>query len=457
MSEQSIQLYDWQQGDVDFLKDLKAGGIWNEMGTGKTYEGAELIRDGDKSLWVGPLTTLEGSINKMRQMGLNGDIVLLDRKNRNGSWNQFIRRPKGIFVAHWEALRLMPELQGVSWAFVIADEVHKAANRKAQQTRALKSIRKVGQKFGMSGTPVTGYPDKYWSPLNWLLPHQYRSYWKFYEQYVDYEIIYPQGFHKITGPKNEKELQAEVSKFSVRHLKDRPCCPAHPHGAMPWIPEKYYTEEVVELTPDQRRAYKQMKDEMLAWVGKQEDQPVVAPVVVAQMMRLQQFAMAYARMEDNHVLLSEPSSKLDKVMEILEDNPDERIVVWSQFKQAIYLLRERCQRAGIPILLYTGDNRDTRDANVVSFASGVGRVFAGTISAGGIGVDGLQYGSSTVVFLDRLWSPALNTQAEDRLHRDGQTARVQVIDIMARNTIDRGRHQMLELKWNWIKRLLGDA
>jgi SNF2 family DNA or RNA helicase len=453
----SVELYDWQQRDVDKLKTLRAGGIWNEPGTGKTYEGAELIRDGDRSLWIAPLPTLEESVRKMRTMGLDGNIVIIDRKNRNGSWNQFIRQPKGIFLAHWETLRLMPELQQVHWDFVIADEVHKAANRKAQQTRALKLIRNVGQKYGMSGTPVTGYPDKYWSPLNWLLPHQYRSYWKFYDKYVDYEIIYPQGYHKITGPKNAEELAAEVAQFSVRHLKDRQCCPEHPNGAMPWIPKKYYTEVIVDMTPEQARAYKQMLDHMLAWVGEHENEPVAAPVVVAQMMRLQQFAMAYATMDGDHVHLSEPSSKLDYVMERLEDNPDERVVVWSQFKQAIYLLRERCVRAGIPILLYTGDNRDTRDANVVSFASGAARVFAGTISAGGVGLDGLQYGSSTCIFLDRLWSPALNTQAEDRLHRDGQTARVQVIDIMARGTVDRGRAQRLELKWSWIKQLLGDV
>jgi SNF2 family DNA or RNA helicase len=175
------------------------------------------------------------------------------------------------------------------------------------------------------------------------------------------------------------------------------------------------------------------------------------------MMRLQQFAMAYAEMDGDHVQLSEPSSKIDAAMEILERDPDEQIVVWSQFKQAIYLLEARCKRAGIPILLYTGDNRATRDANVTSFASGGARVFAGTISAGGVGVDGLQYASSTVVFLDRLWSPALNAQAEDRLWRDGQANAVQVIDIVARGTVDRGRKQRLEQKWDWIKRLLNNT
>jgi SWI/SNF-related matrix-associated actin-dependent regulator 1 of chromatin subfamily A len=67
------------------------------------------------------------------------------------------------------------------------------------------------------------------------------------------------------------------------------------------------------------------------------------------------------------------------------------------------------------------------------------------------------HAASTVIFLDRNWSPALNQQAEDRLHRIGQREAVQVIDIMARDTVDLGRRQMLEQKWDWIRRLLGDV
>jgi SNF2 family DNA or RNA helicase len=355
----------------------------------------------------------------------------------------------------------------MSWDMVIADEVQKLQGRKTQQTRSLKGIKRVGQKFGFSGTPVEGHPAKFWSCLNWLYPTDYRGYWKFYQQFVDYEIIYPQGFHKILGPKNAAQLRAQIEPFYVRHLKKEQCCPHHPEGVMPWLPDKYYEEEYVDLGPEQRRVYNQMKADLISWVGAREDQPLVAPVVIAQLMRLQQFAIAYARIEgggydevnDIHlpgtVRMSEPSSKLDKVMDILEDT-DDPIVVWSNFKQPLYLLEERCKKAkpAIDILLYTGDNRATRDSNVVSFSRGGARVFAGTIASGGTGVDGLQYASSHCVFLDRHWNPARNVQAEDRLHRDGQLNAVQVTDIMARNTVDRGRKQTIARTWSWVKELL---
>ena len=48
-------------------------------------------------------------------------------------------------------------------------------------------------------------------------------------------------------------------------------------------------------------------------------------------------------------------------------------------------------------------------------------------------------------------------QAEDRLHRGGQKDTVQIIDIMAKGTLDLGRKQRLETKWAWIREILGDG
>jgi SWI/SNF-related matrix-associated actin-dependent regulator 1 of chromatin subfamily A len=84
------------------------------------------------------------------------------------------------------------------------------------------------------------------------------------------------------------------------------------------------------------------------------------------------------------------------------------------------------------------------------------RVMVSTIKAGGVGVDGLQKVCNNAIFLDRDWSPSINFQAEDRLHRGGQVKHPLIIDIMARNTVDAGRKQKIELKWSWIRAMLGD-
>jgi SWI/SNF-related matrix-associated actin-dependent regulator 1 of chromatin subfamily A len=79
----------------------------------------------------------------------------------------------------------------------------------------------------------------------------------------------------------------------------------------------------------------------------------------------------------------------------------------------------------------------------------------GTIAAGGEGIT--LTAASTVVFLDRSWKPSKNRQAEDRCHRIGQKDTVNIIDIMAKDTVDLGRRQRINMKWSWIKEILGDS
>jgi SNF2 family DNA or RNA helicase len=154
--------------------------------------------------------------------------------------------------------------------------------------------------------------------------------------------------------------------------------------------------------------------------------------------------------------MTDPSSKLDALLELIQDREEEQIVVWSQLKGVINLLAQRLEKKGITYSLLTGDvNQRDREINVREFQEGKRRIFAGTIAAGGEGIQ-LQV-ASTAVFLDRMWNPTKNKQAEDREHRIGQDNAVEVIDIMARNTVDLGKAQQLAKKWTWIQQMLGDT
>lgn len=439
-------LFDFQREDVKKLLEVENVLIGNEMGTGKTYEAIALDQERrtctrDKTLVVAPLSVLPSWKEHVEELtGLR--VAMIDPKNRT----KLLKTEADWYLVHYEALRLMPDLQKVPWMHIIADECHRIKNRKAQQTRALKQI-KSRYRTAMSGTPVVNAPHDFWSTLNWLYPNIWRSYWQFYERYVEYEIQYPQGYRAIKGPKNEKELLNKIGPYYVRRRKK---------DVLEDLPDKYYTKIWVDLTPQQRKAYEQMKKDLIAWVGENQATPLFARAVVAQLVRLQQFAVAYADVQpDGYVALADPSSKLDALMQVVEDNPDEQIVVFSQFKKLIRLLEGRLQRANISYRLLTGDTpQAARGASVRDFQEGRARIFAGTIAAGGVGIT--LHAASTVAFLDRSWSPALNGQAEDRLHRIGQRSAVQVIDIMAKQTVDLGRFQKLELKMDWIRRLLGD-
>lgn len=454
MDHSTSFLYPFQAEDVAKLRDRKSVLIANEMGTGKTYEAIALDllhRDEGKgpTLVIAPLTVLPMWEDHYKELAPHLRTIVIDPRKRGDFLAALKKQSADVFILHWDVLRIIKkELQGIWFLHIIADEVHRAKNRKAQQTRALKLL-KAAYRSGLSGTPVINRPHDLWSILHWLYPREWTSYWRFYESFVDYELIYPQGYHKVLGPKNEKELLRTIRPYYTRRKKK---------DVLQDLPDKYYTKLWVELLPKQRKAYDEMKKDMITWLSTQEETtlPLVAPVVIAQLIRLQQLAAAYVSFDEEYnTILSEPSAKLDVLMQILEDNPDEQVVIFTQFKQLVRLACERFTRAGIPFSIITGDikAKDRRTA-VADFQNCKTRVFIGTIGAGGEGIT--LTAASTVIFLDRDWSPARNAQAEDRLHRIGQKEAVQVVDIMAKNSIDIARFKKLEMKKDWIRRILGD-
>lgn len=541
----TINLYGFQAEDVEKLKSKRSRLVGNDPGTGKTYVGIALDqanRKGDgnskvilppvkKTLVVAPKSVL--STWDEHCMELTDDDVYVIGTDRQPAKEREIflkdlldKRKGGYFICHWDALRLLePAInkKGIVFLHIIADEVHRAKNRKAQQTRALKKL-KTWYKTGMSGTPADNKPRDLWSILNWLWPSYYTSEWSFIKTYLTTTFVEDKsgettGYKKVTGVNEETipHLRKEMAPWYTRRRKE---------DVLPDLPPKYYSRIWVTLGPQQRRAYDEMRKTMIAWVEEHEaelESPLVASVAVAQLTRLQQFADGYMvpRRDENgeHMfvwnwpkptvvaerldkrritpqefkdykkkyaptpdnpdrpleggavkkylyVMTDPSAKLDALMDILDDRlgydketgewGGEQIVIFSQSKQAIHLLEKRLVSKQIPHGIYTGDVQEKDRTQIRhAFQNGSIRVFAGTIKAGGVGLT-LTAGR-TVIFIDRDWSPSSNGQAEDRLHRIGQLDAVEVIDLMARNTVDLGKKQQLSLKAKHLRLLLGDT
>jgi len=75
----------------------------------------------------------------------------------------------------------------------------------------------------------------------------------------------------------------------------------------------------------------------------------------------------------------------------------------------------------------------------------VSPVFVATFGAGGVGLT--LTAAHTVILLDRPWTPGEARQAEDRVHRIGQTKEVTSIWMVAFN-LDRQIDEVLEQKKN---------
>lgn len=474
--------------------------IGDDMGLGKTLEASSLdIRSRWRAKETGAwpwrqytLVTCPGSgvlqSWKMhyRKFHPSAKVIVIDQKNRGPFIKELMRAAAGtsdyhIFICHWEAHRLVDTgmaLQKVKWFHMIADEIHRIKNRQAQTTVAFKKC-KTFLKTGLSGTFADNKPDDGWSPLNWLWPLDFRSYNEFYETYVDYDWYVNVGrglekydsydpdhraapkIKKIIGVRNEDQLHAQLKGKYMRRKKQ---------DVAKDLPPKIYRTIPVKIDGKQRRAYDQMANEMIAWLGEHEDEPFASPSIMTQLMRLQQLALAYGVVEDGWVTrtidkekvrvmgkvlrLSEPSAKIDTFMEILKDTPkDESIAVFSQSRQIMELLAKRLDKTNASYGLFTGSvSQQRRNALIDSFQAGETRLFLGTIAAGGEGITLTR--ASEMVFFDRTWNPSKNVQTEDRIHRIGQTRTCRITDLVGIKTIDLGRNQQILEKWGWLQKFL---
>ena len=503
MSTNPLGLRPFQLTAVDKLSPVPGRLIGDEPGLGKTFEAGELDRlvrladarvaDGQwlPTLVLAPKAMLYTWAAWFAKYRPDEKVIVVDartKKHREKFEKALKERTHDIYIVHYEGLKLtLPLMEPISWLHVIADEAHRIGNRKSQTSKAVRAL-KAEWRTALTGTAADRIVEQLWAILNFMDPDKWSSFWKYRERYVEDVYDTSTGNLRIVAkanPATMPELKRRLADVMIRRQK---------HEVLDDLPEKDYKTVWVDLSPRQRRAYDEMRDTMVAWIGEHEDEPLQATVAIAQLIRLQQIALAtptfetvtkmrrqywtnedgeYIRdrqgrrisagldlvpVEEVEIHLDDPSSKLDAAMEIIEDLTanGEKVVVFSQFSRAIDLLVKRLEKAGIYTGKYVGATGETARKRIVQeFADGDLMVFAGTISAGGTGLN-LQ-SASTLIFLDRAWKPGDNLQAEDRIHRMGQfAAHVIIIDIMARDTVDRGRYQRIADSWHEIQKLLGD-
>ena len=403
---------------------------------------------------------------------------VMDKELEDGALNYT------YYIIHYDALTrlewLLPEgRRSIEWDHLIGDEIHYIKNRKVRRTTTFKRIR-AKVKTGASGTPADDKPQDLWSVLNWLYPRKWSSYWRFFNNHLEWEeettMIGGQltGYRKVTGVKNIDKLHAQIRPFYIRRLLT---------DVREDMPPKTRTEIHVQLKPAQRRAY----DQMVKWQTAQlnlhdtdELETLVIEHKIATYMRLLQLTLgtceidwtAYNRfwerwqgVDDPDLLpknapqgpqirIKEPSPKIDALFEVICDNPEEQFIVFTNFADVADIVENRCLKLGIPVGKLTGriTSQKARDAAVASFQSGNTRVFVGTVKAAGTTIT--LTAAHTVIFLDRHWNPSVNEQAEDRAWRINQPLPVQIVDIIADDPVDAPRIQRIWFKDIQVKKVI---
>lgn len=341
------------------------------------------------------------------------------------------------------------ELNGVNYRTVICDEAHRLRDPQTVQTRAAWALLHDAEyRYLLTGTPINNHAGDLWSLLHAIAPTWFPTKTKYLDRYCEIGYNWFGGVD-ILGlkPQNEVEFRSVTEPLMRRIPKE---------AALPQLPPKMPTQyRETPMSPKQAKVYKQMENDFLTFL---DGELLAATTSLSQLTRLVQFASAYAEFDDvGHLRLTTPSSKVDDLMDLLDEMDEEPLVVAAVSRQLIELAAAALDDKGITYGLITGaQSVPARAVAVNEFQEGKTRVILLTLGAGAEGITLTR--ADTMLFMQRSFSPLENQQAEDRIHRIGAEGheRITIIEQITPGTVEENKRDLLEAKGIRIEEVLQD-
>jgi len=299
----------------------------------------------------------------------------------------------------------------------------------------------------MTGSPVTKNPLDLYTQCDFLSPWllNFTSYYAFRNRYAEMKTLHMHGrqIQVVNGFKNLGELSDKLKDFSYRVLKDD-CLD---------LPDKIFIKREIQLSPDQRKLYEQMKKEAVAILkGKQS----TTVNTLTQLMRLQQITCGHFTADDG---ATQPiaNNRITELMDVLEET-EGKAIIWAHYQYDITaIIQAVAKKYGEESIVdYFGlTPQEERQPNIKRFQDDPKcRFIVGTPSTGGYGIT--LTAANTVIYYSNGYDLEKRLQSEDRAHRIGQKKSVTYVDIMADDTVDEKIVKALRKKINIASEVLGE-
>ncbi len=432
---------EFRQHQVDGVRELlKIGSalLCDEMGLGKSLQALTMAavehQQGNvkRVLIVCPPGLKPNWVDEIRKFTTFTHTVLDGApKKRENTLDAF---DTDILIVNYEqVIPHLSRLNKMGFGMVIYDEAHYMKSHKSKRTRACLKL-KAERQLLLTGSPLLNRVNELWTLLHRVRPHEFPSYWTFVHRYV---IFGGYQDKEIVGTKNQAELRAHLQTVMVRRLKKDVLD----------LPEKNRITIRVDMLPEQKKLYKEAKDTLQLQLPGQPD-PMQLESGMTRFLRLKQICST-----TGNLIPEDFSAKLDvaieRANEVIENGMP--VVLWTQFRPTNACAARRCQEAGLPVWVITGDTPTQERQQVVRHwsseaADGRPGALVCMLQVAGVGLN--MTAADTCIFVDKLFVPKLNEQAEDRIHRIGAstTKPVTIIDIVVNKSIESRVERILERK-----------
>ncbi len=423
---------------LNVLYKYSLGGILaDDMGLGKTIETIAFINSikqdkpilivSPKSLvfnWVSEFNKFASDIPVYAIIGTVEERKKIIKKIKNDKF--------GVYFISYDSLRNEFEnLTDITFDMCILDEAQFIKNMHAKKTGAVKQINAL-HTIALTGTPIENNIYDLWSIFDFLMPHYLLDYEDFKDSYEHNEEYY-------------EIVRDKVAPFILRRRKE---------DVLKDLPEKYEVIITTEMSQEQRKLYDafrlQAKEQLKSSEGGSKIMEVLSIIT-----RLRQICVDPSTFVDN---FTGESGKITALKDIIQDKMKDghRFLIFSQFVSALNIVKDEIEKMGIKYYMITGDTSAKERLRICNDfnKNEEYKIVLISLKAGGTGLN--LVGADVVIHLDPWWNYSAESQASDRAHRIGQTRTVEVIKLIAENSIEEKVVNLQNEKKELVDKVISD-
>jgi SWI/SNF-related matrix-associated actin-dependent regulator 1 of chromatin subfamily A len=418
------------------------------------------------------------AVNLMEPWDIENILIICPaslRINWRREWSMWLGARESMFpapvIVSYDKARVDKDIYKKRWCVVILDEAQRLKNRSAKQTKRILGktkwseaeqayVREGGIRadhtWFLTGTPISTCPADFFNVLNFCSPATFPDRHCF-------EVEFCEGHYGDFG-------------WEAKGATQLPKLREHINSTGSYL--RRNKEQVLRDLPPKRRQIVEIPRDVLDQEGRQalaQEQALIMPLarLVSSDEELYEAVMrspyshktavldpqvddGAANAHDLRLLLAPAKVQafLAWARDAITEDSDEKVVVWAHYKTTIQAIRTGLERQGVSCVVFDGTtNEKARDDAVRSFQSSGGvKVFIGS-SAAYTGIT--LTAASRAVFVEPSFVPMDNTQAEDRLHRLGQTQPVLIQYLAVERSYDLRMLRVVVERLKTINQILG--
>lgn len=427
-----MKLLNYQAEKLNEVKDLNRVAFYWDMGTGKTFVGAEKLYQ--LNTRVNLVICQKSKINDWYDHFMenyNDKYIIFDLTNKvmfesflhDALVDQYIEI---IGIINYELAFRRSELLDLRHFTLMLDESSMIQNENAKRS---KFVLKLGENASnvilLSGTPTGGKYENLWSQLHllgWNISK--RMYWN---QYIEVEYLDNLGFSIpiVTGYKNVDRLKRKMKKYGCQFLKT---------DEVMELPDQVFDVNYVDTTKQYQRF---RKNGIVKIYGKE----LVGNTTLSKLLHERELCSFYN------------ANKSQKVKDLI-NSTDENIVIFYNFNAELKELKKILRECDKDYSVINGNDKSGLDMLNYSLNHNYRYIPILLIQyqSGAMGLN-LQDFSRRIIFYSLPLSSELFEQAKKRIHRIGQKSSCFYYILLCKNSVEEKIYQTLLKRKDYTEKL----